>query len=451
MVKDNFDINAQLTKRDEIEDILSIFHSIQHPLENFFTIQLGTSDDLNARAEYMKRSDILHGFLERPVAGWSVDEKSMFRDIDSTLKIIDHKVEDCTSLNYPIVPERIKHEIRGLIGHIEKTLENLKTKSSAVDTSLPSTETKATPPSDDVLTIKKFINQYLDYVRTNKAPKTYDAYSYSLELFQNHVGDKPLSDLVPRDLESFKETRKESVAATTVNMDIRAVKAAMTTAVDWKFLEINPFANVKQIRIPKKEPIYLRRQEFELVCQNIKSQKYKDIVTFAVYTGLRPGELSNLLWEDVDLEKRKFRVQSTDEYRVKHGQMRWVPLNNAALQILKNQSQESKYVFPNQKGEMLDFDYVSRRFKEAVRKAKLSEDIQFRHTRSTFASWAISNGMPVYALKQIMGHSSVTTTEVYAKFDEDNLLKEIDKVTPIGDADSVDVDILEDVLADDDA
>jgi hypothetical protein len=59
--------------------------------------------------------------------------------------------------------------------------------------------------------------------------------------------------------------------------------------------------------------------------------------------------------------------------------------------------------------------------------------------------------MPVYALKQIMGHSSVITTEVYAKFDEENLLKEIDKVTPIGDADSVDVDILEDVLADEDA
>ncbi len=55
----------------------------------------------------------------------------------------------------------------------------------------------------------------------------------------------------------------------------------------------------------------------------------------------------------------------------------------------------------------------------------------------------------MYALKQITGRSSVTTTEVYAKFDEDNLLKEMNKVNPIGGAESVDIKTLEDILEDD--
>jgi len=438
-------------RNETIDRLYTEFISLKHNVNLLLDTGVDDEEPTKFVNTILDRIQSLQTLLYVSQDVFEQNDKILLDDLSISLTSLDKAVRPVLESTEKILNKGFGRKTQSLLDQSESSLSHLKSKYKQGPKHFPTDDTAPAPQPKQGKLLSEYVREYLKYIQTNKAPKTYDAYSYSLELFQNHVGDKPLSDLAPRDLESFKETRKNGVAATTVNMDIRAVKAAMTTAVDWKFLEINPFANVKQIRIPKKQPIYLRRQEFELVYKNIKSQKYKDIATFAVYTGLRPGELSNLLWEDVDLEKRKIRVQTTDEYRVKHGQMRWVPLNNAALQILKKQPQKSRYVFPNRKGEMLDFDYVSRRFKEAVRKAGLSEDIQFRHTRSTFASWAISNGMPVYALKQIMGHSSVTTTEVYAKFDEENLLKEIDKVSPIGNADSVDVEILEDVLADDDA
>ena len=436
---------------ESISSLYTEFTSLKHNV-NLLLNTFGDNDEL---IRYVKntldRTHSLQALLYISQNNFKPKDKILLDDLSSALISLDKAVRPVLESTENIFNKRFRRETQSLLEQSESIVSHINAKYKQESKNIPTDNTAEVTHPKQGMILSEYVREYLKYIQTNNAPKTYDTYSYSLKLFQNHVGDKLLSDLVSRDLESFKEMRKKTVGDTTINMDIRAINAAMTTAVDWDLLENNPFHKVKLIKIAKQQPIYLRKKEFDKVCKKIPNQKILDIVIFAVNTGLRPGELCNLKWEDIDLKKHTMRIQSSTVYRVKHGMMRIVPLNDAALNILKKEGRNSGFVFPNRKGDLLDSDYVSRKFKKAVRDAGLSEEIKFRHTRSTFACWAVSSGVSVYAVKQILGHSSVSTTEIYSQFDENILMDEITKVRPIGESESIDEKTLEDVLSDDDA
>jgi integrase len=294
--------------------------------------------------------------------------------------------------------------------------------------------------------LNNFIGQYLDYIKTTFADKTHENASRVLKLFLKYLGDKPLNEFGPRDLEEFKEIRKQDVKPVTVNIDVRTLKAAFEVAANWELIKNNPFSKVKQIRVEKEEPRYLRKKDLDEICNKIRNPQIRDIVMFAAATGLRRGEMLNLKWEDINWDDHSIRIQSGDVYKVKHEKLRYVPLNGLALEILNRQKQKASYVFPNRKGRALDADFVSRRFKDAIVSSNVSNDFRFHDLRSTFASWAISSGIPVAALLEILGHRSITTTQGYSKFDSDRLHREMEKFK-IGDKPSkVDMDDLREIL-----
>jgi integrase len=90
-------------------------------------------------------------------------------------------------------------------------------------------------------------------------------------------------------------------------------KAFFQTAVNWGFLEKNPFGGVKQIRIPARQPFYLTREEFSRLIASIDLPWLKNLVQFAVSTMLRVGEIVNLRWDSVDLQRRLI-LENTGEF-----------------------------------------------------------------------------------------------------------------------------------------
>ncbi len=276
---------------------------------------------------------------------------------------------------------------------------------------------------------EEFEFDYLEYVGTNLSPKTYDNAARVMKLFGEFIGRKKLAELKPDDLEEYKKWRKGKVMDSTVNIDMRTLKAALQVAVDWGRIESNPFRQVRQIRGTRKLIRPLTKEEFVRLYDKIEEPWLKDIIVFAVLTGLRRGEIMNLQWKDVDLERKTITIQSSEEYRVKHGKVRVLPLSNEAHSILTRQQGGGQWVFVNGCGERLKDEFVSKKFKHYARVAELPEEIHFHSLRATCASWGLKDGIPIYAVRNLLGHASVKTTEVYASYDQESLRLEVEKIS----------------------
>ena len=82
---------------------------------------------------------------------------------------------------------------------------------------------------------------------------------------------------------------------------------------------------------------------------------------------------------------------------------------------------KNAYIFFRVVGVKLNEDFVSKQFKKAVRSAGLSEEIHFHTLRHSFASNLIQRGVSIYVVKELLGHESISTTQIYSHLQSENL------------------------------
>jgi integrase len=138
------------------------------------------------------------------------------------------------------------------------------------------------------------------------------------------------------------------------------------------------------------------------------------VVTVALETGLRKGELLGLTWDRVDLSRGVIRLEIT-----KSGRRREVPMRQVVYNVLSN--------LPGQtKGRVWPSGDIRSAFETAVEVAKI-DDFTFHDTRHHFASWFVMRGGSLQALKEILGHSSLAMTMRYAHLAPEHLRSEVTK------------------------
>ena len=135
----------------------------------------------------------------------------------------------------------------------------------------------------------------------------------------------------------------------------------------------------------------------------------KDLVTLAIYTGLRQGELLKLVVSDVDLFKMELVLKET-----KSGVGREVPLNKTASEVILRLLEKAKaegwtYLFTNPDTGM-GFSCIHHGWWKACRLAGIT-NLRFHDLRHMFGTRAIENGATFAEVKEVMGHKSVKTTE----------------------------------------
>lgn len=99
--------------------------------------------------------------------------------------------------------------------------------------------------------LSDFIREFLPYATATYAPKTVALYRLTLEYFRLIVGDPLLESITMKHYDAFAVHRLKSVSPVTVNLELRAIKAAMNTASRWKLIEASPFARAKLLRVPE--------------------------------------------------------------------------------------------------------------------------------------------------------------------------------------------------------
>lgn len=197
----------------------------------------------------------------------------------------------------------------------------------------------------------------------------------------------------------------------------------------FSFAEIPIFEEIKAPKRTKSLPKSLNEQEvYNLIHakddeydseksnpQNISRLRNKLILTLLYSTGLRVSELIKLQIKTIDFEERTIRVRGKGE------KDRIVIFDNATLDLideyLEKRGVENEYLFVNQKNNTLTSRYIQYMIKEYAQKAGIQRKVTPHILRHSFATHLLKNGVDIRAIQQLLGHSNLSTTQIYTSVD----------------------------------
>ncbi|MGA2363416.1 MAG: tyrosine-type recombinase/integrase [Candidatus Aminicenantales bacterium] len=259
------------------------------------------------------------------------------------------------------------------------------------------------------ISFTKFSEMYLEnYAKINKRSWTTDV-SY-VKSMNSKFGSLYLDEISPLETESYKAARlRQGVRPSTVNRCLAILRKMLRLAVEWGYLPKDAVPKMKFF--PEKDNIKERilAPDEERRLFGASSSALRPILTVALNTGMRLGEILGLRWNQVDLKSRTIRVE-----RTKSGKIRFIEINSPLLHELshlKGTDGRSPYVFPNPAtGKSLTT--VKTAFKAACRRAEI-HGLRFHDLRHTFATRLNMLGVDPITIKELLGHSSLKLTERY--------------------------------------
>ena len=227
-----------------------------------------------------------------------------------------------------------------------------------------------------------------------------------------YFGEKYLHEITSEMLERYKAHRKETVSVASVNRELALVKCMFNKAITWGYANGNPVRGVKLFKENNWRTRFLEREEIGRLL-SCSPPMLRAILTVALNTGMRKGEIQNLKWRDVDFERSYIVVLYT-----KNGEKRFIPMNEAVKKALISvrKNPESAYIFAGKDGEPFNF---RKSFETALRKSGI-KDFRFHDCRHTFASHLVMSGIDLNTVRELLGHKEPTMTLRYSHLSPDH-------------------------------
>lgn len=286
------------------------------------------------------------------------------------------------------------------------------------------------------VTVKVFLEEWLESTaRSRVRPSTLAAYRTHVERhIVPAIGREKIRTLTPQHINRMTASMTEAgLTGTTANRVRSTLRNALASAVRWGYLS----QNVAVLAEPRKETRQrikpLELDQIRYLLEFVKDHKHGPLIQLAITTGLRQGELLALRWgTDIDITQGvltvhhtltkdygggRFNAPKTDQSR------RAIKLSRTAIQALERQRdinaelemlatdrwQEHDLVFPSAVGTPLDNSRVTRRFQAILEEAGLPRQ-RFHDLRHATASLLLAEGMDLFTVKEILGHSQISLT-----------------------------------------
>ena len=250
------------------------------------------------------------------------------------------------------------------------------------------------------------------------------AKKFALKSIEKYFSGKLLSQITPYDIETYKRLRKETSITVmrrkgdvwvnvdtgrmrsdaSVNRELACLSHLFSKAVEWEMMEESPFRKMRRLFFKEnnQRTRFLTEEEIKslLAVDYEGCPKYlKPIIATAIYTGLRKGEILNLKWKAVDLERGLIYVR---ENKQNHLQVKMV--NDDLIDLFMKLPVKGEYLFHDEEGKPLRD--VKRSFQTALRRAGI-EDFRFHDLRHTSCSYLTMRGAPIQSVQDHAGHSSI--------------------------------------------
>jgi integrase len=268
-----------------------------------------------------------------------------------------------------------------------------------------------------------FVEEYLTtYAEPNNKYSTVTA---KKSTFKHHLlpafGRHKLDEITLREIEGYKARKLATgLSPKSVNNHLTILRKLLSVAVDWELLSFVP--KVKWLKGPLPEFDFFDFDECERFLA-IADVEWRPMFTVAARTGLRIGELRALQWDDVDLVRGRLVVRRNvwrgHAGTPKSGRNREIPLSDDAMKALKGQRHlRGKLVFCAEGGRQLEENECKWPIWRACKRAGL-RPVSWHVLRHTFASHLVMRGVPLKAVQELLGHSTIEMTMRYAHLSPD--------------------------------
>ncbi len=279
--------------------------------------------------------------------------------------------------------------------------------------------------------LSAFIQEYTVFSKTIHKPSTVETELASLRELLRIIGEVQLSEINLRHVEKFFSVKNESCSKHSLRRHYVTLRSIFQSALKWEYVKHNPFDKYEKPKSPELQPCYFSQQEFTHLLSVITDHDFKELVIFALLTGMRQGEIRNLHWNQVDMEKGVIFVRNEGGFTTKSERNRTLPINQDLLKMLKLKKQGAggEELLFNKSGNPYRKDFISQRFKSYVRRAKLDDRLHFHSLRHTFASWLVEDGASLYEVQKLLGHSDQRTSMIYAHLQPERLHSTVNKIS----------------------
>lgn len=293
--------------------------------------------------------------------------------------------------------------------------------------------------SNVVYCIEDLRKEVLKYTSDNLQNSTSQIYRRVLNDMLRIIRNKPVKLITNKDIEHYKSVRVTEVKKTTVNIDLKTMKAIFNIALRWNWINENPMKYVKQIITEQKEKLSFSDIEIKILLNNIKDTYLKNIVLTGLYTGCRLNEIINIQWKDINLNEKVLIIRNKENFKTKTGKIRQIPISENFYTLLCSMLNVSEsdniislyspesYLF-SKNGFKFNKDCISKKFKETLRAVNFPEKFHFHCLRHTFITNLIKSGVNINYVKEIAGHSEIQTTMNYIHIVTNDLREAVNKI-----------------------
>lgn len=243
----------------------------------------------------------------------------------------------------------------------------------------------------------------------NIKPQTKDTYRLMCRHLEAY-GDTTIEKVSTAYLQDFIQyLQSQGLMTGTVRLYFQKLACVLHDAYKNGFFDDRILQRVKRPKREQKKRCFLTEKDLKNLTKTKLSDEYNNIQTmflFSCMTGLRYGDVQGLRWKDVKRNGKhlqlEFHQQKTDTYER-------LPLCAEAEALLRAQKRSGEYVFKEETNQKVNV--VLKRW---CKKAKIKKPVSFHSARHTFCVLLLTKDVPIYTVQQLMCHSDIGTTKVYA-------------------------------------
>lgn len=289
-----------------------------------------------------------------------------------------------------------------------------------------------------------YLEAFMDYLQNIRklSQNTLESYFRDIKMFCTYLQDHNMC------VENVTKTgiitytiflQKSGKSTSTISRHLASLRSYFHFLVNNRFVEVDPTLNLESPKVDKKLPSVLTRREVEKLLEqpeitDAKGLRDKTMLELLYATGIRVTELISLDIEDIHLEDELLLCKNGS------GKERLIPIGSYCLKYIKlflndyrdklGPNPDEKALFLNFHGERMTRQGFWKIVKHYTEKANINKTITPHTLRHSFAVHLIENGADLQSIQEMLGHSDISTTQIYSKINNTRIKEVYNRTHP---------------------
>ena len=286
--------------------------------------------------------------------------------------------------------------------------------------------------------------RFIKYLRFEKRLSENTVISYETDLnqflsfYKEYSTSQKIEKVDKRTIRSWiVKLSLNNLSAKSINRKIASLKSFFKFLVKRDLIKKNPSSHVTSLKTDQKIPTFIKEKDINFLFKNIDVKEdctgQRDLLILELLygTGIRISELINIKISDINFAKKEIKVVG------KRNKERIIPLHNNAiyqtkkyLQLAEKEGYKNQYLLITKKGEKIYPMLINRIVKKHLSTLIKSKKYNPHLLRHTFATHMLNNGADINTIKEILGHASLSSTQIYTKIKLPKIVSDYNKSHP---------------------